>query len=67
MATAFVSATAALLLQLQPRLSPQALRTLLERTAKDLGQPGKDPEFGNGLVNACRAVAELKHDGKMCR
>jgi subtilisin family serine protease len=67
MATAFVSATAALLLQLQPRLSPQALRALLERTAKDLGPPGKDPEFGNGLVNACRAVAALKHDGKLCK
>ena len=67
MATAFVSATAALLLQLQPQLSPQALRALLERTATDLGQPGKDPQFGNGLVNACRAVAELKHDGKLCK
>jgi subtilisin family serine protease len=67
MATAFVSATAALLLQVQPRLSPQSLRELLERTAKNLGHPGKDPEFGRGLVNACGAVAELKHDARLCR
>jgi subtilisin family serine protease len=67
LATAFVSGTAALALQQQSRLSPRALQTLLERTAQDLGPPGKDPQFGNGLVNACRAVAELKHDSKLCR
>lgn len=66
MAAAFVSATAALLLQVQPRLTPQALRKVLEHTAKDLGQPGKDPLYGSGLVNACGAVAELKHDAKLC-
>jgi subtilisin family serine protease len=67
LATAFVSGTAALALQQQSRLSPRALQTLLERTAQDLGPPGKDPQFGNGLINACRAVAELKHDSKLCR
>jgi subtilisin family serine protease len=66
LATAFVSGTAALALQQQSRLSPRALQTLLERTAEDLGPPGRDPQFGNGLVNACRAVAELKHDSKLC-
>ena len=67
LATAFVSGTAALALQQQPHLSPQALQSLLERTAQDLGPKGKDPQFGSGLVNACRAVAELKHDPKLCR
>jgi len=66
LATAFVSGAAALALQQQSRLSPRALQTVLERTAQDLGPPGKDPLFGNGLVNACRAVAELKHDSKLC-
>ncbi len=67
LATAFVSGTAALALQQQPRLTPQSLKALLERTAQDLGPAGKDPQFGSGLVNACRAVAELKHDPKLCR
>lgn len=67
LAAAFVSGTAALVLQQQPKLSPRSLQALLERTAKDLGPPGKDPQFGAGLVDACRAVAELKGDGKLCR
>jgi len=67
LAAAFVSGTAALALEQQPRLTPQALQSLLERTALDLGPAGKDPQFGSGLVSACRAVAELKHDAKLCR
>ena len=67
LATAFVSGTAALALQQQPHLSPRALQSLLERTAQDLGPAGKDPQFGNGLVNACRAVAELRQDSRLCR
>ena len=55
-AAAFVSGTAALVLEQQPQLSPAELRSLLERTAKDLGPRGKDPQFGNGLVDACKAV-----------
>jgi len=55
-AAAFVSGTAALILEQQPQLSPAALRSLLERTAKDLGPPGKDSQFGSGLVDVCGAV-----------
>lgn len=67
MATAFVSGVAALMLQQNPRLTPGALQALLERTAQDLGPPGKDRQFGYGLVDACRAVAELKSDKNLCR
>jgi subtilisin family serine protease len=37
-------------------MDARALATLLERTADDLGQPGRDPWFGAGRVNAHRAV-----------
>jgi subtilisin family serine protease len=67
LAAAFVSGAAALALQQQPRLSPAAVQALLERTAKDLGPHGKDRQFGYGRVDACRAIADLKHDTKLCR
>jgi subtilisin family serine protease len=67
LAAAFVTGTAALVLQQQPRISPQALQALLEHTAKDLGPPGKDSQFGSGLVDACHAIAQLKGDPKLCR
>jgi subtilisin family serine protease len=66
-AAAFVTGTAALIFEQQSQLSPAALQSLLERTAKDLGPPGKDPQFGNGLVDACQAVAQLKGDRNLCR
>lgn len=65
LAAAFVTGAAALVLEEKPRLSPKALQALLERTAKDLGPPGKDPQFGNGLVDTCHAVTELNHDRKL--
>jgi len=67
LAAAFVSGSAALALQQQPRLSRKALQALLERTAKDLGSAGRNRQFGHGLVDACRSVAELRHDSKLCR
>lgn len=66
-AAAFASGTAALLLEREQQLVPLALRSLLEHTAKDLGPPGKDPQFGSGLVDACKAIVELRSDPKMCR
>jgi len=67
LAAAFVTGAAALVLEEKPHLSPQAVQTLLERTAKDLGPPGKDPQFGSGLVDTCHAVTELNHNHKLCR
>jgi len=51
MATAYVTGTVALLLQKHPHLKPKEVRSLLERSAKDCGPPGRDKQFGGGLVN----------------
>lgn len=55
-AAPFVSGVAALILSVNPALTPQQVRQILEQTATDFGQQGKDEEFGAGLVNAKRAV-----------
>jgi hypothetical protein len=47
---------AALVLSLKPGLSNEALVTLLEQNADDLGTPGWDQYFGYGQVNAYKAV-----------
>jgi subtilisin family serine protease len=59
LATAYASGAAALLLQRQTNLEPSRLQALLERSAKELGPPGKDPQYGSGLLDACRAVSDL--------
>lgn len=37
-------------------VGPAAIQARLEATAADLGAPGKDPEFGSGLVDAAAAI-----------
>jgi subtilisin family serine protease len=66
MAAAFVTGTAALLLQQNPQLSPSAMQSLLQTTARHLGPPGKSPQFGSGLIDACQAIAQLSGDQKSC-
>jgi subtilisin family serine protease len=56
-ATAYSSGVAALLLQQKPGISPAALQSLLEGSAKELGATGKDIHFGSGLIDACRATS----------
>jgi serine protease len=59
MATPHVTATAALVIAsgiLGPHPSPAAVAARLERTATDLGRPGRDPDYGWGLVDAARAT-----------
>lgn len=55
-AAAQVSGVAALLLECQPKLSPDAVRAVLTKTARDLGKPGRDDIFGAGLVDAAAAI-----------
>lgn len=38
------------------KLSPQKVESLLQATAVDIGLPGYDECFGNGWVDALRAV-----------
>ena len=59
MATAYVSGIAALALSANPGSDYATLRTLLENSATDLGEPGKDSVFGAGLPNAAAAIGGL--------
>jgi hypothetical protein len=53
---AFVSGVAALILQRNPRLTPQQVQKILLATAHDLGPKGRDDMFGAGLMDAFQAV-----------
>jgi subtilisin family serine protease len=58
-AAAEVSGIVALLIQLQPGLTPDEIRKILQSTALDLGPKGIDEQFGAGLADAGRAVLSL--------
>jgi subtilisin family serine protease len=54
-----VSGIVALLLERRPGLEPEAVAEALQTAAADLGSPGRDDEFGAGLVDAFEAVSAL--------
>jgi hypothetical protein len=54
-AAPFVTAAAALMRAANPDFAPDKIRDMLSGNAEDLGEPGKDPVFGWGLLNA-RAI-----------
>jgi hypothetical protein len=57
----FVSAAAGVLLASRPDLDTKAVRVMLEESTLDLGQPGRDPTFGFGLIqmaSLCPGAAE---------
>ena len=56
MAAPFVSAAAALLRGARPDASPAQVRAWLTSTATDAGVPGRDDEFGAGIVDPVRAL-----------
>ncbi len=55
--SAHVSGVAALLLS---RKGNKDINNILKRTAVDLGKPGRDQEFGDGLISASRALSLIK-------
>jgi len=57
MACPVVSGIAALIWAANPALTVAQVKTILYATATDLGTPGRDDYYGNGLVNANAAVA----------
>jgi serine protease len=60
MATPHVSATAALIIAsgvLGAHPTPDQIETRLKTTAHDLGAPGYDTQYGNGLIDAGAATA----------
>ncbi|MEK9278655.1 MULTISPECIES: S8 family serine peptidase [unclassified Bradyrhizobium] len=60
---AYVSGVAALLLERNFALKPEALRMTLAKTARDLGSPGRDDLFGDGEADAYAAVMAVPTDG----
>jgi hypothetical protein len=57
---AFVSGVAALLIQRNPNLTPDAVAKVLEKTAHHLGQQKtRDDLFGAGLMDALQAVSAV--------
>ncbi len=60
MAAPHVSGVAALVWSARPTLTASEVRELLERTAKDLGDEGRDPRYGYGLVQARDALDALQ-------
>ena len=59
MAAAFVTGAAALLFAAQPSITAAQVRDVLQRTATDIGAPGRDTTFGYGLIYLVAAFAEL--------
>jgi serine protease len=57
-ATPHVSALAALLYQ-QGIHDPLAIKAAMEQTAEDLGTPGRDDTYGNGLIRPALALKGL--------
>ncbi len=53
---AYVSGVAALMLERNPALKPNDIRAILTKTARDLGAPGRDDQFGAGEADAFAAV-----------
>ena len=56
MAAPFVAGVAALVRARFPTLTAAQVKSRLEATAHDLGDPGYDPKFGHGRIDARRAV-----------
>jgi subtilisin family serine protease len=54
---AYVSGLVALMLERNPALKPGEVRAILMRTARDLGSPGRDDQFGAGEADAFAAVS----------
>ncbi len=59
-AAAHVSGIAALILERKPGLSPDIVRQILLATARDLGTPGRDPQYGAGLADAYQAILAIE-------
>jgi hypothetical protein len=56
---AYISGLAALILERNPALKPDEVRAILMKTARDLGDPGRDDLFGAGAADAFAAVSAV--------
>ena len=65
-AAAHVSGIAALLYPLMPLSNASDIAYFLTSNSTDLGDPGRDGQFGNGAVDACAAAAAATADAVAC-
>jgi len=63
MATPHVAGLAALLLSQDPSLTPAEVGELLRANAVDLGEPGRDDEYGHGRIDAVATLLALTSCG----
>jgi subtilisin family serine protease len=56
---AYISGLVALMLERNPALKPAEVRSILMKTARDLGAPGRDDLFGAGEADAFAAVSAV--------
>lgn len=59
MACPHAAGVAALMYQADPTLTIAQVRLLAEETALDLGDKGKDPKFGSGLIDSYKIVKKV--------
>ncbi len=59
MACPNVAGAATLIFQKNPGISLEAVEAALMNTARDMGAPGKDNDFGTGIIDAYAAIASL--------
>ena len=59
-ATPHVAGAVALMLQANPEATPQELAQALMTTAQHRGTPGKNIDYGTGLLQACAAVLAVE-------
>ena len=67
MATPYVAGAVVLGLQAVPGATPAQVRSALESSAVDVGDPGKDNEWGAGLVDVRGFVSTLRADSTVLR
>jgi subtilisin family serine protease len=58
-ASAYVAGVAALLVERNPSLTPDAVKNILMSTAHHLGPKGRDALYGAGLMDANQAVLSV--------
>ncbi len=60
-ATPHLGGALALMIDAQPKVQPRHISQALQRTAVDLGAPGKDAQFGSGKIQVFDAAQRLFH------
>ncbi|MBX6394859.1 MAG: S8 family serine peptidase, partial [Alicyclobacillaceae bacterium] len=67
MAAPHVAGLAALIWTQNPRLTAAQVREIVQRSAVDAGPPGKDPQYGYGVINVSAAVRSVRPPGWLWR